>query len=243
MVAKAFHLAVTSAFGSTLCPMGIVQCPFKLGGCSFEFTIVVCWNLTRPLILGLDFMCKHHIRLSWLDTGKELLTSENRVLVETINICEMSPQLMASSSLILPPRMLAVINVHVHLKENSTKHTYEVKSNGFLMDQYLNMVIMPVIHIVPMGTDTTIPFIIINLSIEIIFLAKHEVLGYLDKIDIEICEIMTSLVLEPLALEMIVEQLENPLPYREFVPHLILLYLERCRSKWGYLRQISKPLY
>ena len=29
---KTFCLAVTSASGSTLCPMGIAQCPFKLGG-------------------------------------------------------------------------------------------------------------------------------------------------------------------------------------------------------------------
>ena len=38
---KAFHLTVTSASGTTLCPVGIVQCPFKLGGCSFEFNFIV----------------------------------------------------------------------------------------------------------------------------------------------------------------------------------------------------------
>ena len=38
---KAFHLTVTSASGRILCPMGIVQCPFKLGGCSFEFNFIV----------------------------------------------------------------------------------------------------------------------------------------------------------------------------------------------------------
>ena len=58
---KAFHLAVTSASGSTLCPMGIVQCPFKLGGHSFEFNCIVCQDLTRLLILGMDFMFKHYI--------------------------------------------------------------------------------------------------------------------------------------------------------------------------------------
>ena len=33
---KAFHPVVTSASGSTLCPMGIVQCPFQLGGHSLS---------------------------------------------------------------------------------------------------------------------------------------------------------------------------------------------------------------
>ena len=137
----------TSASGSTLCPMGIAQCPFKLGGYSYEFNCIAFQNLTRPIILGLDFMCKHQIGLTWSDTGKGLLTLENKVLVETVNICETGPQLITYSSLTLPPRTLTVINVHVDLKVNSTEHTYEVKLNSFLMDQYPNMVIIPVIHI------------------------------------------------------------------------------------------------
>ena len=56
---KNFCLVVTSASGSTLCPMDNVQCPFKLGGYSFEFNFIVHLNLTRPIILGLDFMSKY----------------------------------------------------------------------------------------------------------------------------------------------------------------------------------------
>ena len=44
------------------------------------------------------------------------------------------------------------------------------------------MVIIPVIYIMPMWTDATIPFIIINLSTKSIFLSKYEVLGFLDQI-------------------------------------------------------------
>ena len=53
---KAFPLPVTSVSGTSLCPMGIAQCMFKLGGHSFEFSFIVCQNLARPIILGLDFM-------------------------------------------------------------------------------------------------------------------------------------------------------------------------------------------
>ena len=41
------------------------------------------------------------------------------------------------------------------------------------------------------------------------------ILRLLAQTDTEICEIMTSLALEPLAVEVTSEQLENPLPYRE----------------------------
>ena len=60
---------------------------------------------------------------------------------------------MNSSSLTLPSRMLAVLNIHVDLKGNSTEHTCEVKPNSLLMDQYPNMVIISVIHITPTRTD------------------------------------------------------------------------------------------
>ena len=125
----------------------------------------------------------------------------------------MGPQLMTCFSLILPPRTLVVVYVHVDLK-NSTEHTYKVKLNGFLMDKYPNIVIMHVIHIVPMWTDTPIPFIIIILSTKCTFLSKSEVLGFLDQTVVEICEIMTSSALEPLDLEVTAEQPKNPLLYR-----------------------------
>ena len=122
---------------------------------------------------------------------------------------------MAYSSLTLPPRTLAVINVHVDLKGNSTEYTYEVKPHSLLMDQYPNMVILPVIHIGLKQTDTMAPIIIINLATESIFLSRHEILGFLDQTDTEICEIMTSLAFVLLVVEVTSEQLETPLPYRE----------------------------
>ena len=53
---KAYCLLVTSASDSTTSTKGIIQCQFKLGGYSLEFNYIICRNLTRPFILGLDFM-------------------------------------------------------------------------------------------------------------------------------------------------------------------------------------------
>ena len=137
------------------------------------------------------------------------------MLVETVNVCEIGPQLMTYSSLNLPTRMLAVINVHVEMKGNSTEHIYEVKPKSLLMDQHPNMVIIPVIHITSKQTDTIVSFVIINLSTKSVLLSRHEILGFLDQTDTEIYKIMTSLALEPLALEATSEQPESPSPYRE----------------------------
>ena len=89
---------------------------------------------------------------------------------------------MTYTNLILPPRMLVVLSVYKSLKENSSEHTYEVKPNKFLMDQYPNMVVIPVIYMMPMWTDITTIFIITNLSMKPIFLAKCKILGFLNHV-------------------------------------------------------------
>ena len=83
------------------------------------------------------------------------------------------------------------------------------------MDQYPNMVIIPVIHIPPMQTDNIVPFVVIYLSTKSIFLSKCQVLGFLDQTNTEIWEIITSLALELSTLEVTSEQPEHLLPYRE----------------------------
>ena len=139
-----------------------------------------------------------------MDTGKGFLALEDNVLVETIDVCEIRPQLVTYSSLTLCPRTVAVMNIHVDLKGNSMEHTNEVKPNS-LMYQYPNMVIIPVIHITPTQTDNIILYVVINLCTDSISLSKPEVLGFLDQTDTEICEIMTSWALEPIAVVVTLE--------------------------------------
>ena len=47
---------VKSATGSNLAPVGLVNCNFELGKMEFCSEFIVCKNLTRPLILGRDFL-------------------------------------------------------------------------------------------------------------------------------------------------------------------------------------------
>ena len=108
------------------------------------------------MLLGLNLMHNHQIWLNWSDIKKGFLTLKNKVLVETLDICEKGPQPMTCSNLTLPTRTFEVIDIHVDLKVNSPKHTYEVMTNSLLMDRYPNMVGMPVIHIMPRWTDTFI---------------------------------------------------------------------------------------
>ena len=49
--------------GSNLIPLGMINCSFELGNIRFTNNLIVCRNLTRPLILGRDFLMQNHITI------------------------------------------------------------------------------------------------------------------------------------------------------------------------------------
>ena len=64
LLTKIHHLrniGVRSATGSNLTPLGLINCSFELGKIRFNSDLIVCRNLTRPLILGRDFLIQNHI--------------------------------------------------------------------------------------------------------------------------------------------------------------------------------------
>ena len=55
------NISVRSATGSNLSPLGLINCSFELGKVKFNSDFIVCKNLTRPLILGRDFLIQNHV--------------------------------------------------------------------------------------------------------------------------------------------------------------------------------------
>ena len=53
--------------------IGLVNCTFLLEDTPFEYKFIVCRNLTRPLILGRDFLIQNHIAVRYSDKGKRIL--------------------------------------------------------------------------------------------------------------------------------------------------------------------------
>ena len=49
---KLKNISVKSVTGSNLTPLGIISCSFELGNTKFHTNLIICRNLTQPLILG-----------------------------------------------------------------------------------------------------------------------------------------------------------------------------------------------
>ena len=189
-------LQVRTASGSSLCPTGTVTCDFKLGKQPFSFEFIVCRGLSRPCILGLDFLRKYKIGIGWSANGKFQLDLHQQVLVESIKVYMSGPTLQPRQCITIPSRSLMVLNAKAAIDRHMEGGLHKVVPNFLLSDEYPELVLIPKVHNVEITKTECIPYILLNLSEEEIFLRKGEILGHLEKEDITIEEITTETMLQ-----------------------------------------------
>ena len=129
------NISVRSATGSNLTPLGLINCSFELGKIRFNSDLIVCRNLTRPLILGRDFLIQNHITLQYADDGKCILDYQQHELVASIDIGD-KLQLNMAHSVTLPGRTLAIVCVCNNLDPDQTGYIYEIEPSHNLYEKY-----------------------------------------------------------------------------------------------------------
>ena len=97
------NTCVRSATGSNLSPLGIVNCTFELVKMVFTNEFIICQNLTRPLILGRDFLIRNHVTVRYSEDGKCILNCHQEELIATLDMIN-NPQLKTMTSVLLPAR-------------------------------------------------------------------------------------------------------------------------------------------
>ena len=182
---------VRSASGSNLAPIGFTTCKVTLGNRTFENNLIVCKHLMRPLILGRDFVCESELKVSYAKNGDCKLECKNEELVATVEI-ENDLALSLKGGVTIPPRNIAVLNVSNNLKEEDTGQIFNVKPNALLSDDYPQLQIVPSIHKVDCIDVNLLPFLMINLGEDSIYLPKGHVVGFLESEYTDISEIMTE---------------------------------------------------
>ena len=175
---KLKNVSVKLATGSNLTPLGIISCSFELGNIRFHNNLIVCRNLTRPLILGRDFLLQHHITVHYAEDGKCVLVYQQQELVASIEM-EDKPQIHMAHSVTIPKRSLAVIYVNNNLSPQQSGSLYEIELSNFIMNKYPNTCIIPMIQNVGVHRTAYLPLVVINLSSDDISLLKGEVMGFM----------------------------------------------------------------
>ena len=131
-------LQVRIASGSSLCLTGTIMCNFKLGKQLFSFEFIVCRGLSRPCILGLDFLRKHKIGIGWSPSGKFQLDFHQQVLVESMKVYMSGPTLQTRQCIDIPSRSLMFLNAKATIDKHMEGGLYKVVPNFLLSNEYQN---------------------------------------------------------------------------------------------------------
>ena len=97
----------------------------------------------------------------------------------------------------LPGKSLAVVCVCNNLEPDQSGQIYKVEPSEILNDKYPNLCIIPMIHNVDIHKTENIPFIVINLSTDNVYLSKGEIMGFMQNQSLDISEIVTKTSAEP----------------------------------------------
>ena len=189
-------LQVRTASGCSLCPTGTITCDFKLVKQPFSFEFIICRGLSRPCILGLDFLRKYKIGIGWSPNGKFQLDLHQQVLVKSVKIYMSGPNLQTRQCITIPSRSLMVLNAKATIDKHVEGGLHKVVPNFLLSDEYPELVLIPTVHNVEITKIECIPYVLLNLSQEAIFLRKGEILRHLEKEDITIEEVTTETMLQ-----------------------------------------------
>ena len=186
---KGLHrVAVRSASGSSLAPVGFMTCNITLGNKTFQYDFVVCKHLMRPLILGREFHHKNELKVYYSKMGKCRLDHKEEELIATIELQD-ELTLSLKSGAYIPGRTVAVLNVDSSVQRCDVGQVYNIRANTLLENEYPQLQIIPTFHKVDDINCTLIPFVMVNLGEDHVFLPKGQVVGFLDPECIDISEI------------------------------------------------------
>ena len=139
---------------------------------------------------------RNQVTVRYSEDGKCILDYQQQELIASLEI-EDKPQLRVTTSVLLPGRTLAVIQVNSNLELEQSGQIYEIEPNVSLFEEYPNLYIVPMLHNVDIHTTESVPLVIINFLVDDISLLKGEIMGFLQNQSLDVSEIRTETSTEP----------------------------------------------
>ena len=185
---------IRSATGRDLQTLGRAECTFTLGNRDYKMEFIVCRNLRRPAILGLDFLRQNRIGTTWTPTGTFALQRGEEVLVESIEVCfeNTNPIITAYKHYTVPARSIMIVTTKANMQLQDQGRVFEVNATPSFMDKHPSMITLPVLHKTDQETRENVPYLLINLSMEDEEIEKGEELAEMTVCPYQLNEIDTE---------------------------------------------------
>ena len=104
---------VVGANGTSLGAIGKINCEIEIRKKRFKQTFLVCENLTRSLILGVDFAKQHAAGVHWTKYNSFVLTINGETVAETKELHNKAAVSLKKRTK-LPPRSCAVVDMDIN---------------------------------------------------------------------------------------------------------------------------------
>ena len=207
-------LKVIGADGGDLGSMGTVQLTLGIGSSKVTQNFIVCRELRRNIILGVDFAKHNCAGIQWTTNRTRVLSLHGMKAVE-VEEDELGIPVTASYHVKIPPRHNAVFEVNIHVE---TEGTQVIMGNKNLLEKHPNMYQ----HEIAMMTEENsggFPLLAItNLDhVKTLHLAKGEVVGFARPESSEVTYIATT---NELNVEEVIDvKPRNWIPQRKWSSH------------------------
>ena len=106
---SASNTCIRTANGQDVGVTGSVIINFKIGPCSFTHRFMVCEGLTRPFILGEEFLSHHCFKLGWTDDNKRCIAKYKNEIIAVASQAVMDDRIMVSHPERIPARNFAMV--------------------------------------------------------------------------------------------------------------------------------------
>ena len=180
-VSELSDVRVSSATGTPIEVLGTVECTITLGKCKYKHKFIVCRNIKRAMILGLDFLRKFRIQTGWASDGGFQIVAPNQETVEAIRVYHRGPTVKLKHQTILPPRSLVVLKGTTTLTPKHRKRYYELTPNPHLKNEYPNLIMYPMIHHPDVCGEVEVPVCMVNLDQNPIKLIESKTIGLMKR--------------------------------------------------------------
>ena len=185
------NVRIRSASGRDLQTLGKAMCPFKVGNREYQMEFIVCKNLRRPAILGLDFLRQNRIGTTWTPSGTFALQRGEEILVESIEVCfeDTIPKISAYRHYTVPARFIMIVTAKTNMQIQDQGRVFEVKSTPTFNYKHPSLSTLPVLHKTDMETRENVPYLLINLSMEDEEIEKGEEMATMEACPYQLNEI------------------------------------------------------
>ena len=144
-------------------PLGFLECSVKIQEQVYQHEFIVCQNMVSAVILGIDFLRKFDIRISWGDQGRIKLKEGTHDLIHSVSEAVHYP-VSLSKDVTVPPRTVASVVTLTDLPEPETKIMYKMITADDPPDPGGNAITYPLCYATMVGGKQKCAQIVVNLG-------------------------------------------------------------------------------